>query len=75
MSISDAPFFNGMVAAFADHRPVRLSPDVVWMLVSQAFSQEVNADSERFRKLFVDFDGWFLKLLPFDKDGNRVMFR
>ena len=57
MNNTDAPFFNGMVAAFADHRPVSLSPDVVWMLVSQAFSQEVNADPKRFRNLFVDFDG------------------
>ena len=52
----DAPFFTGMVQAFADHRPVSLSPDVIWMLVSQAFSHEVNSDPERFRDKFVDFD-------------------
>lgn len=52
-----APFFTGMVQAFADHRPVSLSPDVIWMLISQAFSHEVNAAPERFRDKFVDFDG------------------
>ena len=57
MSTADAPFFTGMVQAFADHRPVSLSPDVIWMLISQAFSHEVNADPERFRDKFVDFDG------------------
>lgn len=51
------PFFTGMVEAFADHRPVSLSPDVIWMLISQAFSHEVNASPERFRDRFVDFDG------------------
>lgn len=57
MMNDDAPFFTGMVRAFADHRPVSLSPDVIWMLISQAFSHEVNADPEKFRDKFVDFDG------------------
>lgn len=57
MNTGDTPFFTGMVQAFADHRPVSLSPDVIWMLISQAFSQEVNSDPERFRDKFVDFDG------------------
>ena len=43
MNTGDTPFFTGMVQAFADHRPVSLSPDVIWMLISQAFSQEVNS--------------------------------
>lgn len=57
MSNPDAPFFTGMVGAFADHRPISLSPDVIWILISQAFSHEVNSDPERFRDKFVDFDG------------------
>ncbi len=51
------PFFHGMVRAFAEHRPVTLSPDVIWMLVSQNFNHDVNADPEAFRDKFVDFDG------------------
>ncbi len=57
MSTVDAPFFTGVVKAFADHRPICLTPDVIWMLISQAFSHEVNSDPERFRDKFVDFDG------------------
>ena len=26
------PFFKGMIDAFADHRPVVLTPDVIWFL-------------------------------------------
>ena len=55
--IADAPFFTGMVRAFADHRPITLSPDVIWMLISQAFSHDVNAAPEKFRDKLVDFDG------------------
>lgn len=51
------PFFNGMVTAYSYHNPVVLSPDVVWLLISQGFSHYVNENSERLRSLFVDFDG------------------
>ena len=57
LSCVDAPFFTGMVRAFADHRPITLSPDVIWMLISQAFSHDVNAAPEKFRDKLVDFDG------------------
>ena len=57
MNIADNPFFTGMVRAFADHRPITLSPDVIWMLISQAFSHDVNANPEKFRDKLVGFDG------------------
>ena len=28
-------FFNGMYQAYADHRPFILSPDMIWLLISQ----------------------------------------
>ena len=57
LNITDNPFFTGMVRAFADHRPITLSPDVIWMLISQAFAHDVNADPEKFRDKLVGFDG------------------
>lgn len=50
-------FFNGMYQAYADHRPFVLSPDMIWLLISQGFARHVNANSESLRKEFVDFDG------------------
>ena len=50
-------FFNGMYQAYADHRPFVLSPDMIWLLISQGFAQHVNANSEELRNLFVNFDG------------------
>ena len=38
------PFFYGMYEAYADHRPFVLSPDMVWMLISQGFSHHINAN-------------------------------
>jgi len=51
------PFFEGMYAAYADHRPFTLSPDMVWLLISQGFANHVNNNSEEMRKVLVDFDG------------------
>ena len=51
------PFFYGMYEAYADHRPFVLSPDMVWMLISQGFSHHINANPEKYRDRMVDFQG------------------
>ena len=51
------PFFYGMYDAYAEHRPFVLSPDMVWILVSQGFSHHINADPEKYRDRMVDFSG------------------
>lgn len=50
-------FFNGMYTAYADHRPFVLSPDMVWLLISQGFARHINANPEKLRKHLVDFSG------------------
>jgi hypothetical protein len=50
-------FFNGMYNAYADHRPFVLSPDMIWLLISQGFARHVNNNPEQLRKYFVDFTG------------------
>src|ERR1700748_1749334 len=60
-------FFEGMYAAYADHRPFTLSPDMMWLLISQGFANHVNNNSEELRILFVDFDGKTTLLVRNDK--------
>ncbi len=55
--IDESPFFAMVCYAFAQHRPVVLSPDEVWMVICQGFSQFVNRDPETFRKYIVEHDG------------------
>ena len=52
----DNPFFNGMREAYANHRPVVLSPDMIWMLISQGFSHHVNFNSEKLKDKIVKPD-------------------
>ncbi|MCC8424193.1 DUF4419 domain-containing protein [Mucilaginibacter sp. UR6-11] len=51
------PFFQGMLSAYANHRPFTLSPDMMWLLISQGFATHVNNNSEALRSMFVDFKG------------------
>lgn len=46
-----------MVLAYADHRPLVLSPDMIWLLIMQGFSAHIDTNSERMRPYFVDFKG------------------
>ena len=50
------PFFMGMHIAYAEHRPFVLSPDMIWLLICQGFSQHINNNADKFRHLFVDHD-------------------
>lgn len=48
-------FLYGMYEAYCHHRPFILSPDMIWLLISQGFAHHVNFNSEKLRTFFVDF--------------------
>jgi hypothetical protein len=50
------PFFEGVYAAYADHHPFTLSPDMIWLLISQGFAAHVNNNVEQLRSKFTKFD-------------------
>ena len=51
------PVFEGFVWAYRNHRPITISPDIIWLLIAQAFSNHVNANAESLRRKFVNFSG------------------
>jgi hypothetical protein len=51
------PFIAALYIAYADHRPISISPDMIWLLICQGFSTHVNNNIEELRKKFVKFDG------------------
>jgi len=51
------PFFSGMYQAYADHRPFVLSPDMIWLLISQGFARHINSDPEKYRKYLTNQSG------------------
>lgn len=74
------PFFQTFVRAFAEHRPVILSPDMVWLNICQQFSHHVNQNAEKLREQLVYHEGKELiqviteqDMLAPDADWNVVL--
>lgn len=61
-------FFQTVVRAYAEHRPLVLSPDMMWVLVSQGFARYVNAHSEQMRHQLVSHDGKMDLVVQSEKD-------
>jgi hypothetical protein len=56
-SIRAHPLIGTLHAGFATHRPVSLSPDIIWLTLCQGFAHHVNANSEALRHRLVDHEG------------------
>lgn len=56
-SIRAHPLIGALHAGFATHRPVSLSPDIIWLTLCQGFAHHVNANSEALRHRLVDHEG------------------
>lgn len=50
-------FFRCFVKAYAEHRPLVLSPDMVWLIISQGFANYVNEHAEMLRDKLVSHEG------------------
>lgn len=50
-------FYNCLINAYANHRSVTISPDMIWLLISQGFARYVNAHEEQMRPLLVNHTG------------------
>lgn len=51
------PFAYAVQKAYAEHRPLAIAPDMIWLMILQGFAQHVDANSDELRDLFVDFSG------------------
>ena len=50
-------FYQTVVNAYSNHQSITLSPDMIWLLISQGFSRYVNAHSEEIRSQVVNHSG------------------
>ena len=63
-------FYKCIVQAFADHRSLVLSPDMVWLVIGQGFSRYVNAHSDELRDKLVSHQG---KMVLRVENANDVL--
>jgi len=50
-------FYRCIVQAYANHQSLVLSPDMIWLLISQGFARYVNAHAEEMRSKLVSHEG------------------
>lgn len=51
------PFVEATHNAYAKHRGLVISPDMIWLMIAQGFAKHVDENSDSLRHYFVDFDG------------------
>ena len=51
------PFAHAVALAHNEHRPLTISPDMIWLLIMQGFAQHIDKNGDSLRHLFVDFEG------------------
>jgi hypothetical protein len=56
IDFGENPFLAGLIKAYQEHRPFTISPDIVWLLISQGFARHISFNSEKYRKSFVNFN-------------------
>ncbi|WP_310481301.1 DUF4419 domain-containing protein, partial [Chamaesiphon sp. VAR_48_metabat_403] len=51
------PLALAVHAAFSEHRTFQLTPDIIWLTISQGFAQHINNHAEELRSSFVSHQG------------------
>ena len=49
--------YQTFVRAYAEHRPIVITPDMIWLLICQGFSYHINLEPEKYRDLLVSHSG------------------
>lgn len=59
-------FLSMLYRAWSDHRPIVISPDMIWLVICQGFSAHVHANAPELRSLVMqpDHDGGISVTLP-----------
>ena len=50
-------FVETVHIAYANHYPLEISPDDIWLCIAQGFAAHVNANAEKLRHFFVKYEG------------------
>ncbi len=51
------PLALAVHTAFSEHRPLQLTPDIIWITLAQGFAQHINNNAETWRSRFVQHQG------------------
>lgn len=49
--------YKTIITCYAEHRPLVLSPDMIWLLIVQTIAKHINDHAEEYREKLVNFEG------------------
>lgn len=49
--------FGCFLQCYAEHRPIVLSPDIIWLVINQQLAKHIAYNAEKFRSLIVSHEG------------------
>ena len=51
------PFARAVQLSYDEHRPLIISPDIIWLLICQGFSKHIELNKTKYQGLLVNFNG------------------
>ena len=57
LTYASHPFLTSARLAYAQHRPLVISPDIVWLVIERGFATHIDIHAEELRSKFVPFEG------------------
>lgn len=67
------PVIATLYNAYADHRPISISPDMIWLLICQGFATHVNLNTKELRDTFVSFNNKEKLIVDTQKISNKFI--
>ena len=67
-SMGKDAFYQCIVRAYAKHKSITLTPDMIWLIISQGFARYVNAHAEELRPQLVSHTGKMDLAIETNKD-------
>ena len=72
--------FEGFLTAYDKHYSLVLSPDMIWLLISQGIATQINENAEKLRGRLVDFEGQrtlsietYRDVLEYEEEWNWII--
>lgn len=51
------PFMESLYFSYATHKPIIISPDMIWLIIAQGFANHIDQNADSLRDMIVSFDG------------------
>lgn len=73
LNCSIHPVLKALKLSYSYHLPFVISPDMVWLMITQGFAKHITLNAEKYRSHFVNFEGKKEIIVDTQEVGGRFM--